>query len=475
MTQASFYVVGVSRDGFAGYGVHGYTYLNEVPKRGTGNAKVIPSVIGYVAKTNNAVKVTPLEYIDHYRAIDQRCPPNAAALVAVAFVLQRAVDNKITNLSLSIGSPYVYKYMDDYISRGVPVNRQGHQNGGYGPEWASILEVWLELQATACEVTMHLIPVDESNPGIAKASLLAMIGSFEASKESYSKELTRTPPQGYWNPSPEINPLLSLKKMYFYTSPDHQTPGLYFLGTNMMSDEFEGKRSNDTTYSIALLKKPDPVLELLRSVHIRKAGGINTMMMVMLPKAFQSSVYTDLLQHGDIALEGESVYRHDLTHASGTLITREFRPMGLAARAMEAIEVLYASMSEFQTRKSKRQVVTDVTASFYDQTQTTTKDGEIVTALTLKKDFGVGVSSVKVDVNYSIKARTGNTRLELIFGTDLPDRNPLKRLEADTPSIYVVTEPSGESSFQFFVVIETQTGDKSIWFAPFTSFRVMSK
>lgn len=476
MTQAALYIVGVSRDGFAGYGVHGFTYTNEQPKRGTGNAKIIPSIIGYATKTDTAAKVTPMEYIDYFSVIPVRCPPNAAALVATAYALRYAVSNKFTKLSLSFASPYVYKYMDDYISHGNPVNRSGHQNGGYGPEWASVLEVYLELQAMACEITLHSIAVDAPNPGITKATLLATIGSFESSKEKISDKLLISPTQGYWNPAPEINPLLSLKKMYFYTSAGSHSPGMYFLGTNMMADEFEGKRSNDTTYSIALLKKPDPVLELLREMHVKKANGVEAMMMVILPKAFQAGIYTDLQINKEQSLEGESVYRFDLTHASGVLVTREFRPAGLAIRSMEAIEILYSCMAEFQTKKSTRQVVTDVTSSFYDITPIILKDGTAgQPVMTLKKDFGVGVSSVKVDAQYTLKTCSGVARLELIFGTDMPDRNPLKRLEADSPSIYIVTEPSGENSFQFFTVIETKAGDKSIWFAPFTSFRVMSK
>ena len=59
---------GPTNPGFMGYGIHGYIYKFDKPKKGAGLVSHVLTSVGYVSKSNlntdNNEQVTPISYID---------------------------------------------------------------------------------------------------------------------------------------------------------------------------------------------------------------------------------------------------------------------------------------------------------------------------------------------------------------------------------------------------------------------------
>ena len=80
--------------GFAGWGLHGYFYSSEAPKKGSGNPSSVPTCNGYVskvtAKLTNPTEITPLTYVDGFSALPNMTN-NAGEIVAATRAMELAL------------------------------------------------------------------------------------------------------------------------------------------------------------------------------------------------------------------------------------------------------------------------------------------------------------------------------------------------------------------------------------------------
>ena len=70
------------------------------------------------------------------------------------------------------------------------------------------------------------------------------------------------------------------------------------------------------------------------------------------------------------------------------------------------------------------------------------------------------IENLDVNITYNNK----KVLVPLSFGTDLPDRNAIKKLEKNNIKVILVVEHETETMFNYYILIDdTSTGDISVW------------
>lgn len=102
-----------------GWGIHGYRYIDEPPKKGTGNPKAIPTRLGYASEENKdtAKRVTPTHYIDGVGCVQEATSCNQTELVAVINGMKHVLDSDIQTCILYSDSENTLKGLTQRLPR----------------------------------------------------------------------------------------------------------------------------------------------------------------------------------------------------------------------------------------------------------------------------------------------------------------------------------------------------------------------
>ena len=104
-----------------GYGIHGYLYDTDKPKKSSGNSEHALTAMGYITKNNKrkeeiaAVEVTPIHYVDGYGSLLPPTTNNVAELLATLRGLEHARKYDITDLQFFTDSEYVRKGLEMWV------------------------------------------------------------------------------------------------------------------------------------------------------------------------------------------------------------------------------------------------------------------------------------------------------------------------------------------------------------------------
>lgn len=459
--------------GFAGLGIHGYLYREEVPKQGSGLKGWDLTAEGYLENQGKVAKVTPLHYYDAWASLPPMNTNNRAELYAAVLCLQRIQGWGVKKALVMPDSDYVRNGITDWV-QGWIAKGWVRKDGTPVPNQ----DLWKELLALSDALTSNGVVVDwqwvrghSGHIGNDRADHAATTGRLAASRGTVTVTEKLADAKGYWSRSADHNPLLSQSNWYFNThtggaqlSPCGRT--VYHMGEHG-EDEHFGKKAGDTTVSVVFLKQPDPVLEMVRRFQDRvDDSSFNWVIIGQLNNILSSATYPELLEHGEYRLErpGRGL---DLYDVRDTHITKEQRPPKLAFAGIEAITLLEGQLVEY-LKGDPTAVVTDVTAELY---VTEEKKNKSVTKL--KPTITTSTRSLELNVGYRVGEELETKAMSLTVGIDIAKRNTLAALASATPTVKVLTWKESSKAFRYATIIET-ADDIGIWAGIYSNIHVLT-
>lgn len=470
----------IPNPGFHGWGLHGYMYSEETPKKGSGNSDHILTGKGYVLKAEaekgHTGIVTPLHYVDGFGSFAESGTNNAAELYAAYYGLKHAEEYQLKSVRIYTDSDYVVKGMDSWVHSW---KRHGwkRSTGEKIPNveiWKQLAELRDALLARGMKVEINWIRGHNDLLGNMKADRLAMIGTCHSIAKVVKNEIATSVPEGYWKYETNLHPFISHRCLYFNTRRVGSTPGEYFLGYHGKEDDQYGNRIADGAIAIVQLQQPDPVIEQLLQYQSQMADDSDHLMKMYLDNVFKADVHIELAAHGANATYRTNVYRLDLEGMNEEPLTKEFKPAKLAFRAVENTGIVLGKLQLFQ-QKSPEIAITDLTPILYETVVKTGKKGSTSETI-LKPDYHVGYAALDVQANYNPGAASGELRQEFVrltLGIDLLDRNGLRRLEKKNPKVSLITWMESDLAFRHATVIEVDDGI-GIWCGCYSNIRVIA-
>ena len=471
--------------GMAGWGGHGYLYSNEPLKiKNKKPEKHFITNKGYLALLDDGIyEVYPLLYFDFLGSYIEKQTNNIAEIDSVYYsllhlkeIINQDKDKPIKVFTLLTDSEYVLRGIKDWSKNRI--NKQW--TNGYLPvanilKWERLLDIIGELKLENIEFEVEYVPAHTGILGNEIADMLATIGVNISINNSYSEDkqfYDVSPPNGYWKVEVVKPSLISHKRLYFNYLDTYNQLGVYYTAEPTGDDYIIGKRTPDASYSVVRLNQPDELLELIRNTRLgNETYNLNTILYIRLERLYNKSVHPYLVKYGKNALlsNKDNVC---VDFLDKTPITSKLMPQGLSYRAAESFSylegildksLLYLEEHDNGLLKHELQLlkydlsflVRDITDNFYDKEIKTIKGkDEFKTVYTLKKELGVGIESIKLN----IQIKDNNIYLPILFGLDICHRNNLKALENYNPQVYLVMWYESTNTFRYATLIKSDEG-----------------
>lgn len=464
--------------GFIGIGIHGYTYdIAESEK--LSKPVVVENYIvtdkGYVQPKKNVLpegctQVKPIEYFDIVVSSLEEGTNNKGEVSALLSCLKSLEDKLPKRLHVLTDSEYVKKGITEWCVSWERNNwiRQDGSIITNQREWKETYELLLAMKAKGMEFSIEWVRGHNDILGNVQADILSVIGMNYSTDGKAIGYKSTVPAKDYWKSDVEKHPFINFKRVYFNSVDKYNIAGQYFQADPGGSDFTIGKRIPETGFAIIKLKEPDPVLESVKQKQFDIAGEINAIVMMKLDRIYSKDVYPYIKEHG----------RYSLLDNRGNLnvnfidrkpVTVEMNPTGLSMRAIETFNHLEEILNDFVVFREdgeKSSLVRfsnahDITDRFYDiETKVTKKDTTINHVL--KKEFGVGFRDLMIEIKESYIDREITVKVPIILGIDLLPRNNLKKLEEESPKVYLITWKESENTIRYATIIECDSG-VGIW------------
>lgn len=453
-----FYVDGSTRPtnpGNSGFGCHGYLFERSEVKRGSGCPTHLVTSSGYVLKSDTLVKdafteVNPLKYFDAFGSVDYICTNNVAEIHAMNFCLTVALEHDVKDVTVFTDSEYVRRSIDEWSEQWI--KRNWIKRDGTPVPNAPLLKEMIErvttLRNKGVELIIHWVKGHSGILGNHKADKLALMGSGYSIKQLNRVENKISDFQGYWKKTTAKHPLLGLKSLIFSTG-STVLPGVYHMVNSSKEEDMVGDKTNDGCYSVAFLPTPEVVIEKTKQWHIDACGGLNTVILLRLEKLFKPEVHEDIIEYPEVAFVRVSETNFDCMYLDKSPLSRELRPVKLAFRAQDTLALLEKIMGDMD-KDTSFYTKTDITDILYEKSVKGAK-----TLCKLKNEFGSGVSSFKVEMEFDGKHKVVR---KLDFGQDLLPRNNLKNIEEMEPQVLLITWSDSDACKRYATITKTNQG-----------------
>ncbi len=451
--------------GFIGAGLHGYSYKQEEPKKGTGLGTHTLTTLGYIdtkEAKNNIKAITPINYYNVVCSFDFQSTNNAAELLAVNVAIEIALATKTKKLLIKTDSDYCVKVLTKMAAvwvknnwtkkDGTPVSNQDFIK--------SILKGISLLQEREIVFEIQWIKGHSTYLGNNFADKLANIATEISKTKKKEINIQEHPAEGYWKVSSDRHPFVSLKCAYFSNDLSANQKGFYYFGNHGKDDDFIGRPEVDNVLSVVKLSKPDDILNTIITHSCENAKEDVKFFYVKLENVFSKNRDKDIAKYGSNSLIlDNSNSRNDVVAADEATIVRDIKPYRLSERTFIALADLQDRLQRYIDKNHYPYTVeNDVTDTFYEVTKKIVKNTETITK-TLRKEYVVGYRSKKIKVNH----HKGQVDVILTFGIDILDRNALKRLESFNPIVKIITWLESDNCVKTATIIETANGDCGIW------------
>lgn len=454
--------------GFGGWGLHGYTYSINVPKKGSGNPTVKLTEDGYVEKKSTVQEITPLSYVDAYGTIDH-ISNNGGEVRAASEGMAYAARFPIKKLTIFTDSAYVVKGVNEHLVKW----KNNDWRKADGIEISNKLN-WMNLDTNLAnlankdiQINVQWVKGHNDNQGNTLADKHATIGVLQSAGGVIRSQVETTAADGYWSGPDDRHPFISHRRCYFTTNKKFSTPGEYYLGNHGKDDELLGKRTADGTYAYVILDTPDPYIEVMRAKQLQVSNTEDAIIMARLDKLYELQARTDLLRFGEVVLHKTFPNRLDLHYVDSLTtepITRELNPPRIAIRAVEAVNALKGILLDWRDNKSTELVSTDLLEHIYEISE----KGEYK----LKDNFVSGFTDLQITALYSEGKQEKKIDISLVLGLDLPDRNALKKLEKHKPAVTLVTWKESDTTIRYATIIKTNDAI-GIWAGYYSNFKFL--
>lgn len=149
-----------------------------------------------------------------------------------------------------------------------------------------------------------------------------------------------------------------------------------------------------------------------------------------------------------------------------TPITSEMNPTGLSLRAIGAfnyLEEMLDAFIRFRKEGFDNQANTfqlrahDVTDEFYNIIEKTVKK-EAVISHELKAEHKQGMNNTYLTIHEPLDDEMLDVKVPIVYGCDILPRNNLRKLEKETPIVYVITWRETANVLRYATVIDCKTG-----------------
>lgn len=453
--------------GFFGSGLHGYTFVypnekNKITRMGAW----IPTDKGYMLQRDfekgGAQQICVVKYIDAFVSSDYEGTNNLAEINAITLFFENFKDivDSITKLSILADSQYVLNGLEKWVSgwmkngwitgKGLPVNNQEAWEVSYGH---------IEAFRERGQVELIWVRGHNDDLGNVKADYMAKTGTGHSTAGIVKTMARALDPLRYHKVDIETHPMLGLKRIYFNTDGELNTPGVYY---QTGAPEITGKRTPEATFSVVRLDKPDEIIESVIGAYNYIPSDFNSIAYLKLDRIRKVDVYPYLRLYGRLCLIPDKRNKN-LNFFDEKPVTLEIRPGELPLRTINVLthleEMLEAFRSEYLIKGTmgedhKNYQVHEVTDHFYDTATKKVGKAEVEIKL-LKKKFGVGVKSTSVPVVEEIHGEEKEFSLPLVFMDDIPGRNTMKHLETLHPRVFLITWRESEHLLRYSTVVQT--------------------
>lgn len=499
----------ISNPGYGGYGIHGYLYKTDKPKKGIGVPGMTVTAEGYKMKvdTEQGVlceedqdlltqgmtpeareahlkeylqpkynAVTPIHYIDGFGALGPNVSNNYGELLGAVRALQHAAQFDVKQVHLLSDSEYVVKGMNQNVAKWINANwlQPDGQPRKNADTWKDLVACRDVLTQRGVEVRFEWIESHNGMMGNVQADSLATVGVLRSIAGRQEEQLDQTPADGYWSYDAARHPLLFQRRVYFNTSVAAKKAGEYYTGDHGKDDDSAGTRVSDGCYAVVRIKEPDSVIEKVRDAQIAICGGMDHVAFIRVDNLFRPETHKQIVAHGLYGMEKKNLNKDDLFCLDREPLTKVLNPARLSSRVIEELSALDEKLVWFH-QDDTRLVKTDMTAILYETVVKTPKNGEAITQKVLKEQYNVGYAALRLDANYkSVDGTVQAVPVTLNLGIDMPDRNALKRLESLDPVVTLVSWKESDYLFRYAVVVETNSG-VGIYAGVYSNIRIVEK
>jgi len=462
-----------------GRGVHGYTYVLDPPKKGTGNPKAVPTDKGYMFESKDkdiesciGNKVTPMAYLDMCSGRPRYESNNESELDAFVMALEWLSRNdQISNVQIISDSRYVVQGFNNHV-RGWVTKGWKVKSGNpvqYQPLWEEVLRYADAGIARGLVLKVSWAKGHSGEMGNTRADDLATRGKVLGQSRNSTLVETFKEAQGYWNNKDIQAPrLLQAPRWYFATTDAEYKredgSHIYYVGahgTKDKEDDLFGKPYADNFMGVVRVKEHDPVMECLRLNAMSKdVNRVGYIIIGHLDAIFSPKTYKELTQHGTTFLY-TNPKRFDVIDANKKSILAQLRPAGLGFRGVRQWESL--------TRVLDRVVEGDPYYRLTDLTDVLYEDhGTKKVVRKLKSIITPVTKHLDVDVEFNLERSKDEPKLfkdkvRLILGGDILSRNQLAALAEDVKSVKVVTWRDSDVVGRYATLVELNSGDIGLW------------
>jgi len=455
--------------GYIGWGAHGYFWNDdEVTKTSHVAETCTLTDHGYVLPTQEMSpklkRVTPVAYLDAFGSSLDIATNNAAEAQAVAYTLEALQGFPLKRIQIVSDSKYVIDNVNNsckYWSKNGWRDRFGEPIKNVAL-FQRIWELVLLFKEKGVKLKLDWTRGHVGEPGNERADFLANIGAAYSREAIFKRDFTLSAPKKYWDASPEKNPYLGFKYLYFNSCSDNNHPKLYYQAESSVPEFVLGKPASTVGYSVVLLKDEEPMVTMLQKRQNYLSRGEVRVMALRMDDLYKASNWNWLDRYQGYALNRRR-RSNTLELFNGAAISQEIDPTGLSYRAIEHFSFLqtllgdYVNLpegSETFTSGGNEHYVQDITDQFYE----TVKGKKNKEIFQLKPEFIVGFKDMKLH----LVNKQGDDVIEMdipyALGLDIPNRNALKRIESCSPTIHLLTWRETAHTLRYATVIESTLG-----------------
>lgn len=490
---AVFYCDGGCRPksrGYAGWGVHGYIYLPQIPKKGHGLKEDVATDFGYVNKSDGSpTSVTVLHYIDCFGTlIGNQATNNEAEIVALANAVEMAIGLDVKKVVFASDSRYTIDGAREW-------RKQWKLNGWRKRDKSEIPNVlhWIamdpKLDLLIERGVDHTFQWVEGHSGLLGNDLadnLATRGVFANLKGLQCNFFGHIPAGEYWRSEISYHPLMSdARWMFLPTAP--RTWNDYFVyhlssGT-AKRDVPDGKAHAEASHAVLLTKTANATLEdFFSCVTEQSAIPKDRICQVTLTNLFKRSVFNELTLSDLTGMEfiSPSITPNHPIEPTATVtglrtvqeinVLEVLDPPKISLRSLNEFSFLETILGEY-VKKTPEVMQQDEGAYFHLTDITSMLFGVQKDAKGKEKVKILGENGdVHITVPYYYEGK--ELDLHLHYGVDLPRRRGMANIAESNPRVYLVSWQETALAFRYLTIIQTDDC-LGIWSGTYSNLRLL--
>lgn len=466
---AVFYTDGSAspNPGYAGWGIHGYTYDNTQPVTipSTQKKNIITNK-GYKDAKELSTEIAPVKLVAKFNGYGTSPYPaptnnNRMELLALAKAFDMAMDKPWKEMTLYSDSEYAINAVGHWYDKW---SKNGWRNSKGEPvkEKDSIMATYEKCQLVKAKMSFDIkhIKAHVGHLGNETADKLAKKGT---TLHQYGKEYEemKTELRGEPKPKVDYHHFFTKNRWYFFGGEEYQTPRLhdyYLYSVGVMGkgkhDKDFGMHAADGFSSIILLKEPEPVIEHVQAKYNEICNTDYSYVIAgRLDTLLTPDSYNDIMSENMAEFTCHDKFDKTLLLPSGKVICSEFNPVHLSYLQMTRYPNLYRFAEHALGHTDPEICETDITSLLVETT--TDKKGKVSYKL---NSTIPGNNGIKTQVS-CLDPMTGELhQLEVHLTTkvDLPDKNHLAKMVKSFPgqlTVKVYTLRYADDCYKYVICV----------------------